>query len=345
MKSLVGKIFQLRARNIKPGFFKNELLGEADPQISILFISLWCLADREGRLEDRPKRIKAETFPYRENIDIDKMLLFLEQHNFIYRYEFEGQKYISIVNFHKHQNPHHMEVVSVIPPPIGSNNKYNHIPLSVPTRKRIYDRDGNKCVLCGSKKDLSIDHIKPISKGGSGEDSNLRTLCLSCNSSKKNNDNVSTKRCEQIMNEMSTSYTHDEEKVSHPTDSLIPDSLIPDSLIPDSRNICSNLSQFDHIWKLYPNRVGKKAALRHYKASVKTEQDYLNIQKAINNYKLSDKVKKGFIQNGSTWFNNWQDWIDYQEPKFKTETETTEQRAQRLKEEMRERFDEIENNK
>jgi hypothetical protein len=42
------------------------------------------------------------------------------------------------------------------------------------------------CVQCGSEKELSIDHIKPKSKGGSDEESNLQILCKSCNSSKGN---------------------------------------------------------------------------------------------------------------------------------------------------------------
>ena len=49
-----------RARNIKPGFFDNETLGELPALTRLLFIGLWCLADREGRLQDRPKRIKKE---------------------------------------------------------------------------------------------------------------------------------------------------------------------------------------------------------------------------------------------------------------------------------------------
>ena len=63
-----------RARNIKPSFFMNEDLGQADPLVSLLFISLWCLADREGRLEDRPLKIKAQTFPYREISDFNGYL-------------------------------------------------------------------------------------------------------------------------------------------------------------------------------------------------------------------------------------------------------------------------------
>ena len=87
-----------RARNIKPAIFKNELLGVADPFITLLFESLWCLADREGRLEDRPLRIKAETFPYRENMDINGYLTELARMGFIVRYVVDGAPLIQIVN-------------------------------------------------------------------------------------------------------------------------------------------------------------------------------------------------------------------------------------------------------
>ena len=53
-----------RARNIKPGFFKNEELAECSLAARLCFPGLWLLADREGRLEDRPKRIKGELFPF-----------------------------------------------------------------------------------------------------------------------------------------------------------------------------------------------------------------------------------------------------------------------------------------
>lgn len=104
-----------RARNLKPALFKNELLGAADPLLTILFQSLWTLADREGRLEDRPLRIKAETFPYREGLDINGYLTELQRLGFILRYEVEGQRLIQVVNFKKHQTPHNTERPSTLP--------------------------------------------------------------------------------------------------------------------------------------------------------------------------------------------------------------------------------------
>jgi hypothetical protein len=106
-----------RARNIKPGFFKNEVLGVADPFYSLLFEGLWVLADRAGRLEDRPLRIKGEVFPYRDGLDIESMLVWLQENGFIRRYSVDGKGYILVLEFVKHQNPHKNEVESILPPP------------------------------------------------------------------------------------------------------------------------------------------------------------------------------------------------------------------------------------
>ena len=106
-----------RARNIKPGFFKNEILGVADPLYSLLFEGLWVLADRSGRLEDRPLRIKGEVFPYRDGLNVDAMLNWLESNGFIRRYTAQGKKCILVLEFVKHQNPHKNETESELPAP------------------------------------------------------------------------------------------------------------------------------------------------------------------------------------------------------------------------------------
>lgn len=103
-----------RARNIKPGFFTNDLLAEVDPLGRLLFAGLWTIADREGRLEDRPKKIKAQTLPY-DTCDCDALLQDLHKHGFILRYESGGNAYIQIVKWKEHQNPHVKEAESTIP--------------------------------------------------------------------------------------------------------------------------------------------------------------------------------------------------------------------------------------
>lgn len=103
-----------RARNIKPGFFKNEDLAECSAWARLCFAGLWTLADREGRLEDRPKRIKGELFAF-DTVDVEPLLVELVQHGFIVRYTVDSQRCIQIAAFSKHQNPHHKEPPSIIP--------------------------------------------------------------------------------------------------------------------------------------------------------------------------------------------------------------------------------------
>ena len=104
----------MRARNIKPGFFSNEDIVQCSMAARLLFIGLWCLADREGRLENRPIKIKIAIFPC-DNVDINNLLDELCSFHFIEMYEVDGKKYIQVVNFHKHQKPHPKEKPSVIP--------------------------------------------------------------------------------------------------------------------------------------------------------------------------------------------------------------------------------------
>lgn len=59
-------------------------------------------------------------------------------------------------------------------------------------RKFILDRDGHKCVRCGSEENLEMDHIISVFAGWKRKISlktinsldNLQTLCRSCNARK-----------------------------------------------------------------------------------------------------------------------------------------------------------------
>lgn len=115
-----------RTRMIKPGFFLNEQLADIPPFGRLLFAGLWCVADREGRLEDRPRRIKTEVLPYDDGVDVDGLLTLLHNAGFIARYTgSDGQHYIQVTNFTKHQTPHSREQASVIPAPTQDVTKHD----------------------------------------------------------------------------------------------------------------------------------------------------------------------------------------------------------------------------
>jgi uncharacterized phage protein (TIGR02220 family) len=105
-----------RVRILKPGFFKNEKLADLGPTAQLLFAGLWTLADREGRLEYRPRRIAADLFPFYD-VDVTHELDALTDAGFVQRYSANGIDYIYLPTFLKHQKIHHTERASALPPP------------------------------------------------------------------------------------------------------------------------------------------------------------------------------------------------------------------------------------
>lgn len=104
-----------RARMLKPGFFRNEELAELPMTGRLLFAGLWTLADKAGRLLDRPKRIKADLFPFDDDLDVDGLLDTLAAKSFIERYEVDGIHLIQVCKFLDHQKPHPREAESLLP--------------------------------------------------------------------------------------------------------------------------------------------------------------------------------------------------------------------------------------
>lgn len=113
-----------RIRSIKIGFFTNEDLARLSPWHRLLFAGLWVIADKAGRLEYRPQRIKAQLFPY-DSVDIVDLLDGLERSGFIQRYEVKRQGYIAVLAFLEHQHPHHKEPESALPAPTRARRGKN----------------------------------------------------------------------------------------------------------------------------------------------------------------------------------------------------------------------------
>lgn len=97
-----------RTRNLKPGFFKNEQLAGCQPLARLLFAGLWCLADRNGYLEDRPMRIKAELLPF-DDVDCHALLAELADRDLVRRFTEGGRRLIHVPTFRLHQRPHAKE--------------------------------------------------------------------------------------------------------------------------------------------------------------------------------------------------------------------------------------------
>lgn len=100
-----------RARSLRPSFFTNEQLAECSPLARLLFAGLWCWADREGYLEDRPKRLRAEILPY-DQADGAALVRELVDAGLVERLDLQGTRVLHVVNFTKYQDPHPRETPS-----------------------------------------------------------------------------------------------------------------------------------------------------------------------------------------------------------------------------------------
>lgn len=109
-----------RMRTLKHEFFQHDGLSELPRDVRLMFAGLWTLADRDGRLVDRPKKIKFSLFPGDTDVTpevVDQWLWALANHweRFVVRYEVDGERFIEVRNFRHHQRPHPHESPSEIP--------------------------------------------------------------------------------------------------------------------------------------------------------------------------------------------------------------------------------------
>ena len=129
---------KMRDRILHGSFFSSERIGSLSPMARLLYAGMWCLADREGRLPDRPRQLRAMILPY-DDIDAGPLLAELcKPPELIRRYEAEEQSYICIPTFTARQKIHRREAESVIPAPpcIASTSTSTSTSEALPPRTR-----------------------------------------------------------------------------------------------------------------------------------------------------------------------------------------------------------------
>lgn len=105
-----------RIRTIKPEFFTSEDIVSLTPLARLFYVSLWCEADRDGRLSWKTKTLKMRYFPA-DDCDIDMLATELIDAGLIELYEDDGKQYAQIPSFGKHQIINNRESASVLPAP------------------------------------------------------------------------------------------------------------------------------------------------------------------------------------------------------------------------------------
>lgn len=139
-----------RIRTIKPDFFTSEDIVELSPFARLLYIALWCEADREGRLSWKTKTFKMRYFPG-DDVDIDALCEELTNRNLVVLYG-EACAYIPTFLEHQHINPR--ETQSALPDPKQSTREARVSDASI----RDSDAQGGRKEGKGKeRKDASCD--------------------------------------------------------------------------------------------------------------------------------------------------------------------------------------------
>lgn len=183
-----------RIRTIKPEFWEDETIALLPPLGRLLFIGTWNLADDEGLLRWTPDYLKAGIFIYDKLTikQVSGLMELLVDAGLVFPYQGgkAHQLLAYIPGFTRHQRINRPSPSKLPPPSIQS-----------PEVRRMYaHRDRWVCHLCnelivdpaggaaGPSWDecdtLSLDHVKPRSKGGSDYPSNIRSSHQRCNKSK-----------------------------------------------------------------------------------------------------------------------------------------------------------------
>lgn len=277
-----------RTRSIKPGFFDNEILGEIEPLTRLLFIGLWCIADREGRLEDKPRKIKKMLLGY-DDVDadeVDKMLQKLNDTGFIYRYSIENEQYIQVVNFTKHQNPHIKEKASEIPPPQGLYEASNTVYGGVNQQSTIQAPGLHRASTVQAPPITvnllpSTDYLSPTTPDGEdglGEEPEEQ----------QPGESLTVKKAGMAAGKGTREQ--------------------PSKTLAERR--------FDEFWAAYPKKVGKKAAQASWNKIKPDTELHDKIMTAIGRARATEQWQREngrFIPNPTTWLNQgrWDD--EYEE--------------------------------
>ena len=266
-----------RTRNIKPGFFLNEELAECEPLARLLFAGLWLIADREGRMEDRPKRIKAEILPY-DDCDIEKLLDSLAKYDFILRYEVDGKRFIEVQNFNKHQHIVGTEAQSVLPAPAKAKSKVEKKQNKLEKKSNLLEKKSNKV----KKESEQLEEIAPESLISNLESRILNPESLNLNPELKTS---SSKKDDLEVIHTSPPKGKENWKV-----------------------------RFAEFWAIYPRKAGKGEAEKSYSKINPSMELHKKILKAVQVACTSRQWRRDngqFIPYPATWLNQrrWEDEI------------------------------------
>jgi hypothetical protein len=129
-----------RIRTIKPDFFTSEDIVGLSLLARLLYIALWCEADRDGRMVWRPKTFKIRYLPA-DDCSIQELCEELVSKGMIVLY---GNGYAHIPTFKAHQHINARESISQLPEPDTSTTRQPRVGTRAPRDSDVHGgREGN----------------------------------------------------------------------------------------------------------------------------------------------------------------------------------------------------------
>lgn len=242
---------------------------------------------------------------------------------------FEGGA-IDVINFSKHQSLDKIEFI----------REQNRERQRRHRQSKLLAITSGNCVYCGSKYNIEIDHIIPISHGGKRTDDNLVSACRDCNTSKNNHsilhflnyilvdkaDHKSINNNQKLMRiihydvNLSCYVTRDSVTVT-PTDvdkDVDEDVDKEPPIVPRKKRGIAYSDSFISFWTAYPSKVGKDAAWAAWSKRNGSLPNITFILSAIETQRRSRRWQEEegrYIPNPATWINQgrWADELEIQE--------------------------------
>jgi hypothetical protein len=294
-----------RIRTIKPEFFTSEDIVNLSPLARLLYIALWCEADKRGRMTWKPKTFKMRWLPG-DRCDITVLCGELVASGLVELYDDE---LAFIPGFEKHQHVNPREKDSDLPDPDGWKDPGPR-KVGKNLREAVFERDGYKCVRCESDDHIQADHILPQSIGGPHCIENLRTLCRSCNAGRP----VSGPALDADL--AKDGLTLEILRAKFGIDASILDVHAQVGREGKGREgkerVASRDALFDSFWEAYPRKVAKQDAAKAFEKLAPDADLSELILSAIRVQSSSEAWTKDggkFIPHAATWINGKR-WMD-----------------------------------
>ncbi|MGT2429270.1 hypothetical protein ACU4HD_12085 [Cupriavidus basilensis] len=178
-----------RIRSIKPEYWTSEQVMEVSRDARLMFIGLWTFCDDGGNHPASPKTLKAEVFPGDDDVTASQVMQWIDElieQQLLVEYEVDGKEFWHVTGWH-----HQRIDQPTLRHPAGdagdtgdAGDARHRKRLGGKQRqlilKKLRDRDGDACHLCGDTSGLTIARVTDVSPENPHEISNLKLICPSC---------------------------------------------------------------------------------------------------------------------------------------------------------------------